>query len=152
MQIQVEERKNKQEWKKILIACFKTDKELITKHHIESGKGLYRCVNKTFEDLSNCENLLFYSIKYEGKLCGYFGIENYEDTFFLTGFFIMPKYRNKDFVNIFWEEINKKTDGEFITGIYKKNDKAKMFLEKTLEFVEEMTDVNNNELLIFKSK
>jgi len=119
-------------YKNIIQECFKTDQELLDKWHIESGKGLEKCVERTYKDLMSLEeNLKFFSIIYENELIGFFGSEKFYDTKALTSFFIIPKARNKYILNQFWNNINNHFDNDrFLCGIYSKNTRALNFLFK----------------------
>ena len=74
-------------YKPILEECFKADQELLDKWHIESPNTLKKCVNRTYRDLRNCPDFCFMKIVEDGKLIGYFGMEERDDMEFLTGFF-----------------------------------------------------------------
>lgn len=110
-----------------LYECFKTDKDLIQKWHVDSGKGLDACVKRTYKDLKSAQ-VRVYELKKDSELFGYFGIEKES---FLTGFFIIPKFRTKDGVTMFWNEVdNKFKDPIYYTGLYNKNIPAIKFIEK----------------------
>lgn len=141
----------KSKWKDILRECFESDKDLIEKYHIVSGQGLEKCIEKTYEDLCQCEKLDFYTLEVDKKFAGYFGIEIYEEGYYLTGFFLMPDYRNSKFIKEFWKIVYKFAKFKFICGIYKKNERAKRFLEKKLFLVQELIDINDNNLLVFST-
>lgn len=145
----IAEKINKNQIEKLLLISFQSDKELVEKFHIESGNGIKKCMAKTQSDLLNCQNLNFYKLTENEKFCGWFGIEKFYGKNFLTGFFIMPQNRTKEYVTKFWNIIFSKTSGNFICGIYKKNERARKFLEKKLKFSEERIDNYNNKLLIF---
>ena len=114
-------------YKLIIEDCFKTDQELLNKWHIESGNGLENCVIRTYNDLINA-NVKVYSLKENNNLIGFFGIE---ESTYLSGFFIKPEYRKKEYITQFWNIVNKEFNNKkFYSGIYKKNNKAYNFLLK----------------------
>lgn len=116
----------------ILRYCYSNDKDLIEKFHVVAGTGLINCINKTIEDFKDMhESFKFYTIKKDESLFGYFGTEFINDTNFLTSFFIMPEFRNKEDSKEFWNIIFNHFDNKpFITGIYSNNTRASKWLEK----------------------
>jgi N-acetylglutamate synthase-like GNAT family acetyltransferase len=113
----------------IIEDCFATDPELIEKWHLVAGDGLEACSKKTYEDMFEC-NVDFYCIEDNKNLVGYYGVENYDGMKFLTGFFIKPSYRNKEYIKEFWNMIDNKMNDTYMIGIYNKNERAKNFLLK----------------------
>lgn len=121
----------KEKWRDTLFYCFSTDKELIDKWHIESGSRLNNCVNRTLKDLLICDNLVMYIIMVDEVIAAYFCKEELYGLNAMTGFMIIPKFRNKDFITKFWIKVmgvfNIK---EFYVGVYTKNEAAIKFLNK----------------------
>lgn len=116
----------------VLKECYESDSNLLSEWHVEAGNGLDRCVERTLEDFSKCgEDFKFFVIREEGELFGYFGTECIDGNSFLTGFFIMPKYRNDAGHNKFWSEVKNQIHNNFFVGIHDKNTPAKKFLEKS---------------------
>ena len=113
-------------YKQVLLECFESDSELLEKWHIESGTSLDNCINRTYNDLQEC-NVSFYVLKDNDKIIGYFGIENNN---FLTGFFLKLEYRTKDNILEFWNIVDSKFEGNYMIGVYKKNEPAVEFLKK----------------------
>lgn len=128
--MEVKESKN---YNFVLRYCFSNDEELINKWHIVAGSGLTNCINKTISDFGKMdESFKFYTIEKFGYLFGYFGTEQINGNNFLTGFFIMPEFRNKDGFKEFWNVVSNHFSNEsFIVGIYSKNIRAANWLEKS---------------------
>lgn len=114
------------DYKTIILDCFNSDPELIQKWHIESNSSLENCVNRTYTDLKKYK-VNFYKLSIENTLVGYFAIENNK---FLTGFFLKPEFRTKDYIIDFWNIVDNKFDNSYMIGIFKKNEKARNFLLK----------------------
>lgn len=123
-------------WKEMLERCFSSDPELIQRWHIESGTNVETCVNRTLTDLLSSPNLKIYSIEADNEFAGYFGKETLEEYRFMTGFFIMPRFRNRVFIGKFWKIARTIFKGHsFIIGIYTKNERARKFLLKEGELI-----------------
>lgn len=116
-------------YKDLLLKCFKADKDLIENWHIEAGNGLETCVNRTYSDLIS-NNVQLFELIENNETIGYFGKELAYGGLYLTGFFIMPKFRNKDTIMQFWNCVNKEFSDKYFCGIYKKNKPAFEFLIK----------------------
>lgn len=122
--------KIQQDYKDILSECFSSDKDLLDKWHIESGTSLENCVNRTYNDLKQL-NIEFYPLYEDSKLIGYFCKEEVYNLSFLTGFFIKPEYRKKEYIKEFWNIVNNKFNNkQFYAGIYEKNIPAINFLKR----------------------
>jgi hypothetical protein len=119
-----------------LTECFASDKELITKWHIASGK-LEDCVERTFKDMADAKIEMFKLIE-DNKCVGYFGLEG--DSF-LSGFFLKPEFRSKKDINNFWNIIDNVFDNKpYYSGVYLKNTRAIKFLSKKGRVVLEVPD------------
>lgn len=113
----------------ILYECFKSDYELVQKWHIIAPDSIKNCAQRTFDDLMRCENLKFYSVYYGQVLIGYFGIEVYGGSSFLTGFMVQKEQRTKDNLVAFWDIIiTAFKGGMFFSGVWSKNERAKQYL------------------------
>lgn len=76
-------------------------------------------------------NLKFHVIYNNEELVGYFGKEVVNDSLFLTGFFIKPKFRTKKFIKEFWDNVNTEFNNKnFYCAIYEKNIPAVNFLKR----------------------
>lgn len=114
---------------KVIFECFKEDKELVDRWHIEAGKGLKKCVERTVKDLQLCDNYTFYVIKdIDNNVAGWFGIEQGSIGKFLTGFFLKPKLRTKENKEWLIKTVKNITNDTFFSGIYKRNERASKFL------------------------
>lgn len=123
--------KEEKNYKPVLEDCFITDETLLSKYHIESGKGLDVCVNKTFNDFNKSYfPLTFYTLLNEEKIVGYFCVEHLEKIKCLSGFFIKPSFRNEAIKKEFWNIVSKEMQNDFLCGLYLKNIPAIKFIEK----------------------
>ena len=82
------------DYKELLQECFITDIDLINIYHIEAGKGIEACINRTFDDLK-LWNVKVFGLYEDNEIVGYFGKEA---NIYLTGFFIKPEYRNSNYI------------------------------------------------------
>lgn len=79
----------------------------------------------------NDSDVEFYTVIENDKLIGYFGKEvAIGNVKYLTGFFINPEYRTKDYTSKFWNLIKDTMSGRFYCGLYKKNTPAIDFIVK----------------------
>lgn len=117
-----------EDYKKILAECFAADNALLTKWHVVSGMGLESCVEKTFADLQDA-GVIFFKILDGDKLVGYFGKEVYGEKQYLTGFFLMPQFRNEGSRGNFWNLIESHFNIPFFCGLYEKNIPANKFIQ-----------------------
>ena len=119
-------------YKKLLRECFATDKALLEQWHIDAGKGLKACVNRTYSDMRKSRGLTVFGV-YSGEaeiLVGYFGRETTKFGQFLSGFFLLPEYRTRAGKEQFWACVRTKFEGKFACGLYDKNEPAKSFIRK----------------------
>lgn len=128
------------QWEEMLTECFSTDSELIEKWHIESGTDVKTCVNRTLTDLLSCPVLTIYSLYVGDDFAGYFGREifehNGEEYQTMTGFFVMPQFRERNFITQFWITVRRTfEDYPFLVGIFTKNERASNFLQEEGEVV-----------------
>lgn len=117
------------DYKWIIKKCFAADQDLVEKWHIMAGQGLERCVDVTFADMSGAN--VEFKVVYEQKdLVGYFGKECVPSGEYLTGFFVMPKYRTKEDLKEFWALIKSEFGPEFFCGLYQRNQPAIDFITR----------------------
>lgn len=119
-------------YQNLLRRCFSTDASLVNIFHIKAGEGVKVCAENTHEVLKSLQGFDFYALYDTDKSIGYFGIEHYGGSTFLTGFFLNPDYRTDEVKKWFWKQVDKKASVDTLyCGIYKKNTRAKRFLEKS---------------------
>jgi len=119
-------------YQNLLRRCFSTDSSLVNIFHIKAGEGVKACAANTFEVLKSLQGFDFYALYDADKSIGYFGIEHYGGATFLTGFFLNPEYRTPEVKSWFWKQVDKKANVDTLyCGIYKKNTRAKAFLERS---------------------
>jgi hypothetical protein len=126
---------------------FSTDKDLIDKWHIASGKDLEHCVQRTLKDLKTnvFPSFVFYEIEND---VGFFGIE--ESGEYLTTFFINPKNRNKEDIKVIWNTMLEALKPNFKSGLFKKNTPAiNFFLKNEGRMIAEGKH-NNEDYIIFE--
>lgn len=114
-------------YKDIIKHCFLHDKDLIEKWHVKAGQGLSICVDTTHQDMRDA-NVEFFVVYKERELVGYFGKEAGGD--FLTGFFVMPQYRNKKDIAEFWKKLRSKFGEPLFCGLFDKNQPAVDFIKR----------------------
>lgn len=116
-------------YKEIIRHCFSQDQDLIEKWHLKAGEGLSKCVDQTYEDMREA-GVEFFVVFEEKDLVGYFGKETCDSGEFLTGFFVVPKFRNKTDLAKFWKIVKSKFGSTFFCGLFKKNQPAIDFITK----------------------
>lgn len=116
---------------RVLRGLFYEDDDLLSKYHIDSGSGIKKCVDRTVSDMAGFKNYKFYVIKDGEEIVSFFGKEEIDQAVFMTGFYVKIKYRNKEFISYFWEQVQKTMGSNNIfSTIYKKNTRAADFLSK----------------------
>ncbi len=136
-------------YKDLLKECFSTDKNLIEKWHIDSGKDIDACVEKTFNDLQDCK-VNVYQITNDDELVGYFGKEDCEHGIFLTGFFLLPKFRTEEYKKEFWHCIALKFKEPYFCGLYEKNVPANKFIKSSGGVLVKSTNISNNLVSVYR--
>jgi len=122
------------ELKKLIYLSCENDNELIVKYHslnLNKNKSytLEDCVSETFERIKNAEEeigLDKYKVLYQGEDIGY--VVLFEDI--LYSYAIAMKYRTKEILPLWWEEICNLFENEFVTMIYDNNTRCLNFLLK----------------------
>lgn len=112
-------------YKPLLAECYAADLDLINKWH--TTKGLEECVEKEFADLQHAKVTMFKVVKND-MLAGYFCKELFSGRDFLTGFFLMPKFRTKYFKKKYWALICGEFRKPFFCGLYENNIPANKFI------------------------
>lgn len=142
--------------KELLTYCFNTDDELLDKNHIEAPNSLEKCVDRTYRDMMACNEITVYRLSEDNETAGYFGIENYEGQYLLTGFMLNKKYRDESYKQEFWRLVNNSLKGltnEYYCGIYQKNERASNFLGKSggTDYLR-IRDGKGNKVIFYKFK
>lgn len=140
--------------KELLYHCFKTDEDLLKIYHIEAPSSLEKCAERTYNDIISCDDITIYRLSDNNETCGYFGIEEYEKEYFLTGFMLNKEYRSNIFKKEFWRLVNetiKKYTNEYFCCVYQKNNRAMSFLVKSggEEYLK-IRDGHGNRVVIYK--
>lgn len=118
------------DYKNIITDCFATDPELLEKWHICSPASLEHCVENTINALKQ-NQVSVYKLTINEKVIGYFGQEYFNNQGYLTGFFIKPEYRTKEYILEFWNILNHEFNNKpYYCGIYKINTPALKFLQR----------------------
>jgi hypothetical protein len=104
------------------------DFELFEKYHI-LPMGFEDCVKSTMEMIEEMDKLVnmdYYLVVYKRKIIGY--VCKFDD--FLYSYGISPKYRSKNILISWWNEIKRLMPNVFTTGLYDNNSRAASFLIK----------------------
>lgn len=120
--------KELKDYESFLKLCYASDDELINLYHVESGKGLDACLQKTLSDFDKASDFRFNIVNDGDEVVGYFGEETFDVYKALCGFFIFPKYRNQQGRKLFMDTIKERLDSDFYAGVGAKNFKAVNFL------------------------
>jgi ribosomal protein S18 acetylase RimI-like enzyme len=108
--------------------AYENDTELFDKYHIKP-MGFDDCVKSTMsliEEVAQTKDLLYYKILWSNEPIGYFII--YDNV--LYSYAIAVRFRKKNILTAWWEEIKKMMPEVFATGLYENNTRAISFLEK----------------------
>lgn len=122
----------------VIVNCYQSDRDLISKFHVVSGSGLSSCVDRTVSDFIN-NDINIYSISDNNQFIGYFGESEGK---FLNGFFIMPE-RRKSHKNKVWKMIQSHFNNDFKAAIYSKNSRAVKFLTNNGGILEDIMITND---------
>lgn len=115
------------DYKDLIAKCYAMDQALINRWHTIAGAGLKACVDREIADLEEVSAKI-YKVTENQELVGYFGKEMLLDNEVLTGFFLVPVYRNGEGRAIFWTQIEKVFKKSFFCGLYVKNIPATRFI------------------------
>lgn len=127
------------DWKRIIETCYNSDSEMLEKFHILAPTDVQTAVKHTLKTLSKASDtgtIKIYECTAEEKFMGYFGIEvipiqNEGKIQALTGFFIMPEFRTKEYKQAFIEHIKDQFPSRSIlTYIFTKNTRARGFFAR----------------------
>lgn len=118
--------------------AYENDQELFEKYHIKP-MGLDDCVKSTMgliEEVAQTKDLIYYKILWNNEPIGYFII--YDNV--LYSYAIAVRFRKKDILIAWWEEIKNIMPDIFATGLFENNTRAIAFLEKQGMIVSERRD------------
>lgn len=115
------------DYRGVLSACYKQDSELVEKYHVLAPTNLEKAIDHTANIFESSEGFEMHVVYEQGDLLGYFG-RQVTDIEVLKGFFIMPAFRNKEGVRIFWNYVYKIFAPDIYTCIYENNIRAEQFL------------------------
>lgn len=110
----------------IIEECYSSDDNFIKNFHELNNASTSDCISRTANDLVKYDVKIF-GLYNNDELVGYFGDELFENTNWLSGFFIIPKYR-KEFKTKIWEAIVNHFNSNFNVAMMVKNIPAKRYL------------------------
>ena len=137
------------DYKGIIAKCFAQDQDLISRWHLNAGRGLSDCIMQTHADMLNAK-VEFHAIHEGDSLVGYFGKEQAAGSDFLTGFFVMPEYRTKKHLFEFWHIVNSSFTAPFFCGLFEKNKPAIDFIKRNGGKLSQAGHAHGQPALIFK--
>lgn len=117
----------------IIKKCYPTDQELIEKYHVLAPTTIEDAEKHTIAALKRSIDagiLTVYELSKNGYFVGYFGKEVVAGMDYLTGFFLLPEYRDSENVVRFWRIVKAKFDKTIFTYLYEKNTRAIKFIQK----------------------
>ena len=135
MKLQISRTKN---YGEVIEKCYSSDEELFEKFHILAPTTLGDAIVNTVSVFINCTTSGGYEMfkcEVDGEFAGYFGLERQKVgdgvLQLLTGFFIMPKFRHRNFRYKFLRVVKGKfPKNKILTLIYDKNERAMKFLKR----------------------
>lgn len=135
MKLQISRTKN---YGEIIEKCYSSDQELLDKFHILAPTTLEKALVNTVSVFINCATSGGYEMfkcEVDGEFAGYFGLERQKVgdgvLQLLTGFFVMPKFRERSYRYKFLRVIKGKfPQGRILTLIYDKNERAMKFFKR----------------------
>ena len=128
-----------EKFEEVIRELYATDPELIDKYHVLAPTDFESAVKDTveaFKTEQRLSNFEMWEIREAGKLVAYFGISYLLKMSLMTGYFVLPQYRNSEFFPKFFSIIKSKMPRTWFTAPYKKNTRAIKFLKKN-NFVED---------------
>ncbi len=108
--------------------AYEDDTELFDKYHI-AKMGFMDCVVATMGmimDASVEKDLRYYKVLYKNESVGY--VVEFDN--FLYSYGINIKFRKKDILIDWWQQVKNIMGGNFMTMLYENNSRAVQFLEK----------------------
>lgn len=115
----------------IIDLCYRTDKEVLDKYHVLAPTTFEEAKKHTIWTLNMGSNMVINELSIDNELVGYFGEEHVDTGLtYLTGFFILPKFRTKEVIKKFWKIVQSKFGKTIFTYLYEKNSRAIKFVER----------------------
>lgn len=117
----------------IITKCYESDVDLIEKYHVLAPSSKEQAAEHTIKILDQSLQmgmLTMYEINSDDKFAGYFCREQLGGIQLITGFFIMPEFRNSEFIKRFWKIVLSKFNGSIFIYLYEKNTRAIAFIKK----------------------
>lgn len=117
----------------VIRELYPTDPELLEKYHVLAPTDIESAVKDTvdaFKTEQRSSNFEMWEIREDEKLVAYFGISHLLKISLMTGYFVLPEYRNKEFFPKFFSIVKSKMPRTWFTAPYKKNTRAVKFLKK----------------------
>lgn len=122
---------DKSEYRNVISDLFSEDELLISKYHVNFGKGLESCIDRTESDFKSFDSFKLYSIKNNNEIVAFFGKQIVAGNTFMTGFFIKLSHRTKDFILNFWNIVKETIKAETLYScVFENNLRAIDFLSK----------------------
>ena len=108
--------------------AYKGDTDLFTKFHVSTFdfKGAVMSTLLMILDVAKTRQLSCYKVIYQKEPIGY--VVSYEGVLYSFG--INIKFRKKDILLSWWEELKKTIGREFVCRLYRNNTRAIEFLKK----------------------
>jgi hypothetical protein len=119
---------SKNELQDVIELSYRDDEELLNKYHV-ARFTLHEAVSSTMgmiNEMAEQRKLTYYKVLYDKKPIGYVVV--FED--FLYSYGINVKFRVKNVLSAWWDEVVKILKGRFITMLYKNNTRAIEFLQR----------------------
>lgn len=143
------------------ISCYKTDeKEAIVLYFYERqdeqwhrnihkrGGTLIQNVKDTLDSISDISKM--YVIKVGKETAAFFVKWEKVGELYLEGFHIKKEFRNREFLELFWEVVKKEFGGSFTTGICIKNQPAIKHLLRQGFIITDQKFFDGNTYLVLK--
>lgn len=112
---------------KYVALAYENDIELMAKFHVEPDMPFEKCVSRTMEMIKEVEAFkkpIYYKILHNKQPIGY--VATFDN--FLYSFGINQKFRKKDILIAWFNEVKRILKGEFFSMLYANNQRAILFL------------------------
>jgi len=134
----------------LIKTSYEGDKEILESQHVAQFDNTKDAADSTYgmiKDMAKEKKLICYKVVYQKKSIGYF------ITFdkFLYSFGINPKFRRKEVLIGWWNQVVKSLEKNFMCILYPHQVRAIQFLKKNGMIVLEVDKENNSVILIHKN-